>query len=121
MSRRGDQAKGRQEQAVICGVIALAIAVLAAIIFLPRAGEPVLIVPLGAEGRTAVPALLSAPETLILARGSLADSYVIGGAHPGFARGLLLHGVLLLNATAPGCGPVGDPVGVPVTGNYSPF
>lgn len=117
MTRRGDQAKGRQEQAVICGVIALALAVLAAIILLPRAGEPVLIVPLGAAGKTALPALLSAPDTLILARGSLADSYVIGGEHPGLAKGLLLHSVLLLNATAPGCGPVGDQVG----GNYSPF
>jgi hypothetical protein len=90
---------------VICGVVALALVLLGAIVLAPRPGEPVLLVPLGAGGRSALPALLSAPDTLILARGSLTDSYVVTGARPALAEGVLRHGVLLLNANAPGCGP----------------
>lgn len=100
-----DRAAGKAERAVICGVIALALAMLGGIALLPRPGEPVLLVPLGAKGKAALPALLSAPDTLILARGTLADSYVITGERPGVAESLVTHGILLVNASAPGCAP----------------
>lgn len=97
---------GRFEQAVILGQLALALAVMALIVFAPRSGEPVALYPTGLGDPKAVPALISAPQTLVLARGSLDGSYIIRGNRPGFFESLFGYGVLLLNASAPGCGPL---------------
>ena len=105
MTGSGNLAAQWQDRLAICSVVSLALMLLGAIVLAPRPGEPVLLVLLGAGGRSALPSLLSAPDTLILARGGLTDSYVVTGERPALAEGVFRHRVLLLNATAPGCGP----------------
>lgn len=97
---------GRFEQTMILGQIALAFTAMAVFVFAPRGDEPVALYPMGSEAAKAVPALMSTPQTLILARGNLDGSYVIRGNRPGFLKSLLRNGVLVLNASAPGCGPL---------------
>lgn len=98
---------GRIEQAVIAALVVSALVAFGSLILAPRAGEPVALIPLGGDAVKAIPTLIAAPETLLLARGSLPGSYVVRGDHPGFVKSLTRHRVLILNATAPGCGPVG--------------
>ncbi|MHA7818570.1 MAG: hypothetical protein ACX930_02860 [Erythrobacter sp.] len=107
MGRENAHATGRLEQAIIVGLLAAALAALAGLVIAPRTGEPVALVPLGASAAKAVPGLLTSPDTLLLARGSMPGSYIVRGKRPGFFESLSLHGVLVINATAPGCGPVG--------------
>lgn len=105
MGRGSAQSSGRIEQLLVAGAIAVAIAALAALVLAPRSGEPVALVPLGESAGRTVPTLIASPDTLLLARGSLPGSYIVRGQRPGFFDSLTRHGVLVLNATAPGCGP----------------
>lgn len=106
MTSEQAQQSGRFEQALILGQIALALAGTLAFIFAPRSGEPVALYPISQNASQAAVSLMSAPQTLILARGRIDGSYIIRGNRPGFFDSLLRHGVLVLNASAPGCGPI---------------
>ena len=86
-------------------LLASALMVLAALVLAPRSDQPVALVPLGDGAAKALPGLITSPETLLLARGSLPGSYIVRGERPGFLESLTRHRVLILNATAPGCGP----------------
>nr|WP_298928454.1 hypothetical protein [uncultured Erythrobacter sp.] len=72
---------------------------------MPRSGDPVTLFPISNKGSNALPALISASDTRLMARGALPGSYVVSGSLPGIAELLLDHGVLALNAAVPGCGP----------------
>ena len=108
MGRVDRYATGRLEQAIIVGLLASAIILLAALVLAPRTGEPVALVPLGDHAEKVIPGLITTPDTLLLARGSVPGSYIVRGERPGFFESLTRHGVLVINATAPGCGPVGS-------------
>lgn len=112
MGRDNLHATGRLEQAIIAMLPGSALIALAALVLIPRPGEPVALVPLGEAAGKAVPGLITSPETLLLARGSLPGSYIVRGTRPGFFESLTRHGVLVLNATAPGCGPVSTGAGL---------
>lgn len=86
--------------------LALALGGMLAFIFAPRAGEPVALYPLSESAARSLPATMTEPGSLMLGRGVLAGSYVVRGSRPGFLESLLGDGVLILNASAPGCGPV---------------
>ncbi len=85
----------------------LSVLVGAVLIFAPR-GEnaPAMLYPMTAEAQRALPALLSRPGTLIVSRAKRDGAYIIRGERPGFLNALMERGVLVLNASAPGCGPV---------------
>ena len=72
--------------------------------FAPREGEPVVLLPLDDEAHRSVAALASATGSNIRARGSVDGALVIDGPHPGFIETLTGRNVLVLNASAPGCG-----------------
>lgn len=91
------------QTATICQALLCTLAI-TAIFYAPREGQPALLLPLNAQAAGAIPALLSHPEVLILARGQVSGSYVITGNRSGFAEGLFAQGVLILNAASPGCG-----------------
>lgn len=100
-----DQGISRWGQALIGAQVVIAFVALALTIFAPREGEPVLLYPLTSTAASTLPATLSNPDTLLLARGQYAGSFVVRGDRPGFLASLAGDGVLVLNATAPGCGP----------------
>ena len=83
---------------------ALIIFSMAMLAFAPREGEPVALLPLNGEAHRSVAALASATGSNILARGNVDGALVIGGPHPGFIQTLIGKNVLVLNASAPGCG-----------------
>ncbi|MEM6909354.1 MAG: hypothetical protein AAF494_11810 [Pseudomonadota bacterium] len=100
----------RRRLSLIAGIIGAAqvgliVLVLAMLIFAPRSDQPALAYPLDRKGRSAMIALLSAPDAQLLANGPLDGSLIINGPRPGFAEMLLSRRVLMLNARAPGCGP----------------
>lgn len=96
---------GRFEQALIAVLVTALCVTALAFVALPRNGNPVALVPLNAEAARRLPQLIKAPETLLLARGTLEGSLIVQGGTPGFLEVLRSHGVLAINATAPGCGP----------------
>ncbi len=96
------------ESAVVLGQTALALIGMIVFIFFPRANEPVLVLPVTQSGAAALPKIISRSGTFILARGRFDGSYIIRGGRAGFAAGLLDSGVIVLNSSAPGCGPVFD-------------
>lgn len=84
----------------------LAFAGILTIVFAPRGGgEAVLLYPLSEQANGAMIAALSQPDTDILSVGQLAGSYVIRGNRPDFLSSLARDGILVLRASAPGCGP----------------
>ena len=100
-----DQGISRLGQALIAAQVVIAIIALALTIFAPREGGAELLYPLSSSAAATLPSTLSQPGTLLLARGRYEGSYVVRGQHPGFLNSLARDGVLVLNATAPGCGP----------------
>ena len=75
--------------------------------YAPRsADETALIVPLSAAARANLVEVLSQRDVLVLSRGRWEGSYIINGPHPHFAKALFEGGLLILRASAPGCGPV---------------
>lgn len=107
MGRENDRTTGRLEQAIIAGLLATALIALATLVLAPQSGEPVALVPLGVKAGKAVPGLITSPDTFLLARGAMPGACIVRGRHPGFFESLTRHGVLVLNATAPGRGPIG--------------
>lgn len=98
--------QGRFAQALVLAQLLFALGGMLAFIFAPRADEPVALYPLSESAARTLPAIMTEPGSLILGRGLLADSYIVRGSRPGFLESLLSDGVLILNASAPGCGPV---------------
>lgn len=96
---------GRLAQALVLAQLLLALGGMIALIFAPRTGEPVTLLPLSESAARNLPATMSAPGSLMLGRGVLDRSYVVRGRRPGFFESLIKDGVLILNASAPGCGP----------------
>ena len=102
VSENAKQPNSSGQTATVCQILLCTMAI-AVTVYAPRSGDPALLVPLNAEAAGAIPALLSDPEVLILARGQVGGSYVIAGNLPDFATALTAHRVLILNAAAPGC------------------
>lgn len=98
------QSKAHIGRALIATQLVVAVIALALILFAPRAGEPVTLFPLSSSAAATLPAILSHPDTRLLARGKLNGSFVIRGHRPGFLQSLAENGVLILSASAPGCG-----------------
>ena len=94
------------EQAAIVALLVAAVLALGVLVLAPRRDSPVALVPLGSDAARAIPDLLAAPDTRLLGRGSMPGSYIVLGKRPSFVEGLLRDGVLILNATAPACGPL---------------
>ncbi|MCK0128145.1 hypothetical protein [Erythrobacter sp. F6033] len=84
----------------------LACTAIAGTILAPRPGEAITLYPISDNGIAALPAIVSAPDTRLVARSPLPSSYVATGSLPSFAQLLLAHGVLPLNAAVPLCGSV---------------
>ncbi len=106
MSPIAKKTAGRKDQIAFCAIMALIVLGAAAFVLAPRGGEPVTIVPVA--GSSGIATLVSRQDTRLLARGMIDGSYVIRGERPNMLSGLIHHGVLVLNASAPGCGPVDD-------------
>ena len=96
---------GRFAQALVLAQLLLALGGLIVFIFAPREGEPVTLLPLSEDAARTLPSTISAPGSLMLGRGVIERSFVVRGKRPGFLESLFEHGVLVLNASAPGCGP----------------
>ncbi|MBV7260123.1 hypothetical protein [Erythrobacter crassostreae] len=84
----------------------VSLVVLLGMFLVPQPNGPVTLVPLNDAGEQAIPTILSPGDIKLLARGSMPNSYVVAGPLPDFVDLILEHGVLALNARAPGCGPV---------------
>ncbi|WP_299192996.1 hypothetical protein [uncultured Erythrobacter sp.] len=106
MSLETNQSSDGFEQVVLVGQSLLALGALLAFVFAPRADSPVALYPVTKAATQAIPNLLSQGGTQVLARGQLDGSYIIRGDRPGLIDALLHEGVLILNAAAPGCGPL---------------
>lgn len=105
MPFRPAHGNGCFEQGLIAVLVTALCLAAVAFVTLPRPGAPVALVPLNAKAARELPRLVEAPRTLLLARGAVDGSFIIQGETPGFLEALSKHGVLTLNATAPGCGP----------------
>ncbi len=92
--------------AALIGQVALDVIGMTGFAFAPRDDQPALLYPINAHGAASLPEVLSRSGTLIVARGGFEGSYVIRGPRPGFAAGLIGDGIIVLNASAPGCGPI---------------
>lgn len=108
MSRTNHENSGRLEQGLIIAQAVVALFVMAFFLFAPREGEPALLLPLTGAAQEAVPAILSQEGTALLARGWADGSYVVRREKPGFLSTLISDGVLVVSASAPGCGPIPD-------------
>ena len=95
---------GRFAQALVIAQLTLALGAMLIFIFAPRPNEPVTLYPLNDSAARALPATISEPGSLLVGRGLLDRSYVITGERPGFLEGIFEDGVLILNASVPGCG-----------------
>ncbi len=84
----------------------LAVLISVVMIFAPRGNDTAaMLYPMTAEAQRALPELLSQRDTLIVSRAAWDGAFVIRGARPSFFNALMERGVLVLNASAPGCGP----------------
>lgn len=107
MAVQREQKLANFASAVLIGQVAAALFGMAAFLFAPRADQPALVYPVTGHAAAGLPQIISRPGSLIAARGRLPDSYIVAGDRPGFAEALIVHGILVLNAAAPGCGPIG--------------
>ncbi|MEM6266974.1 MAG: hypothetical protein AAF707_05565, partial [Pseudomonadota bacterium] len=62
--------------------VGLILMVLVMLVFAPRSDQPALAYPLDQKGRSAMIALLSAPDARLLANGPLDGSLIISGPRP---------------------------------------
>lgn len=84
--------------------LTFALIAVASLIYWPRDGRPVLVIPFSAQSHSQMLSVISQPGTQVMARGPFADSFVLANISSHARGDLMANGVLMLDAAAPGCG-----------------